>query len=93
VLKIGMAGRVPHDLRRSATRNLVRAANSGQAAMTLTGHLTRSVFDRYNITDEADLRNSVVRLAQFHETSTVSPSVDEKQEDAATTTANDRKVS
>ncbi len=31
--------------------------------MQLTGHKTRSVFERYNITDEADLRDGVKRLA------------------------------
>ena len=32
--------------------------------MKLTGHETRSVFDRYNSTSKADLRDAVAKLAE-----------------------------
>ena len=34
--------------------------------MTLTGHKTRAVFDRYDIVNDADLRRAVERLAARH---------------------------
>jgi hypothetical protein len=47
-------------------RNLVRASVPEKTAMQLTGHLTRSVFDRYNIVSEADLFTAADRLDAYH---------------------------
>jgi integrase len=65
-LAAGYPGRILHDFRRTAVRNLVRAGVSEHTAMKITGHKTRSVFDRYDIVSEGDLAGALDKLATFH---------------------------
>jgi integrase len=65
VKKAGLPGLTPHDMRRSAARNLVRAGVPERVVMDLCGWKTRAMFDRYNITSARDLAEGVERLGAY----------------------------
>jgi integrase len=54
----GVPGLLFHDLRRTAVRNLRRAGVAESVIMKITGHRTRGVFERYNITDQSDTQEA-----------------------------------
>jgi integrase len=61
----GNVGRIPHDFRRTAVRNLERAGVPRSVAMRLVGHKTESIYRRYAIVARQDLVAGIARLASY----------------------------
>ena len=59
---VGLSGLWPHDLRRSAVRNLDRSGVSPKIATAISGHKTRSVYERYNIVADRDLEEAARKV-------------------------------
>lgn len=70
-----LPGRVFHDYRRTTVRDLVRAGVPESIAMSITGHKTGAVFQRYNITSPADMQEAVLKLAAYRSARPSTPKV------------------
>ena len=64
----GVAGRLFHDLRRSGIRNMTRAGVSRKVATAISGHRTEAIYARYDIADEEDLRDAVIKTQAYVDT-------------------------
>jgi integrase len=68
-------GRIPHDFRRTAIRNLERAGVPRSTAMKMVGHRTEAIYRRYAIVDEQMLREGADKLHAVHQTEAASSPV------------------
>ncbi len=66
----GLEGKIPHDFRRTVVRNLVRAGVSEHVDQQMTGHLTRAIFDTYDIVSTGDLKAAAIKLSERINTQT-----------------------
>jgi len=62
---IGQPNLVPHDMRRSAVRNFRKAGLSETEGMKMSGHKTNSIYKRYDIIDEEDLKESMGKVQDY----------------------------
>jgi integrase len=60
-----LQGKIPHDFRRTAVRNLERAGVPRSVAMKLVGHKTESIYRQYAIVAKQDLVDGLKRLADY----------------------------
>ncbi len=58
-------GLMPHDFRRSACRNLIKAGVDRRTAMKITGHKTEAIFERYNIKTTEDVKEALIKVGQY----------------------------
>jgi integrase len=61
-VKAGCPGMLRHDFRRTAVRNMVNLAVPERVAMKVSGHRSRTVFDRYHIVSPGDLQEVARKL-------------------------------
>ena len=66
-VKAGLPNLRAHDLRRSAIRNMERAAVPRKMAMEISGHKTESVYRRYDIVSQQDMKLAAAKMENYLE--------------------------
>ena len=63
--RAGCPDKIPHDLRRTASTNLIAAGVPEVVAMKISGHKTRSTFRRYMIANNDDVVNALGKVSDL----------------------------
>ncbi len=63
----GLNGKLFHGLRRTGIRNMIRAGVDPKVARDVSGHKTASVFERYDITSDEDIRQAMLKTQAYVE--------------------------
>jgi hypothetical protein len=72
--RAGCPGRIPHDFRRTAVRNLERAGVPRSVLMAMVGHKTEAIYRRYDIVSERDLTCAARQLDEAAGIGLINPS-------------------
>jgi len=72
-------GLLLHDFRRSGVRNLIRSGVPRRIAMKISGHLTESTFERYNIVDSTDLHEAMAKVEKYFDGNLMAVEEDQQQ--------------
>ena len=71
----------PHDMRRSASRNLIGAGVPQTVAQKITGHKSSRMFDRYNITSDYDVTDALMKVGKYSEAQKAAAKSDQKADE------------